>query len=309
MKRARLLLIFATFALAFASWSQAAEEPDADPLANFDQTLSRFKRDIWNVQRLTSMFGKDFRGRMLNDDLRDFVLSKATETELQRQRSVVEKQIRNGRVNASDAVSVLNKIVTEENTRLEIIFMHRLQFRQLARQRDLWRVSSERAPNYKVPQKIERLENEAVAKLNSGDFAAVTYAIYPELQRAYAEERAELFKYQRAAGIDAAHYSRRTPCGEPAKSTGKEVPALASKTAPQYPPESKRAREEGIVLIDVLVSATGCATDFTILSSSGWLALDDAALDWLEAASFTPAEKNGRPAAVSVSVPVNFKID
>jgi TonB family protein len=288
----------------------AAEPPSADALDDFDQSLTRFKRDIWNVQRLTSMFGRDFRGRMLNDDLRDFVLPKATEAELQKQRTLVEKQIRARHPDAQNSLRDLNRIVIDENSRLDIIFMHRLQFRQLAHHRDLWRENSERAPNYRTPKNIERLELEAVTRLNAGQFAEVIDQVYPALQRAYAAERNQLEKYQPVTVGAKTYYSRRTPCGEPAKgTTGKPYPALANKSFPQYPDESRRSGEEGNVLVNVLVSDTGCATSYAIASSSGWPALDDAALDWLETVSFKPALTDGKAAAVYVTLPVNFKLD
>jgi TonB family protein len=298
--------------LAAAAQLNAAETEPTDSLADFDQSLTRFKRDIWNVQRLTSMFGRDFRGRTLSDDLRDFVLIQSTESALQKQRALVEKQLHGKRPVAPSeqgALAMLNRTIAAENSRLDEIFLHRLRYRQVARQRDLWREVAERAPSYKTPQSIERLEQEAVTQLNAGEFAKVTYRVYPALQRAYAAERADLAKYQRV-NATSIYYSRRTPCGAPAtNTTGKSQPQLVSKTHPEYPTESLKAGEEGNVLVDVLVATTGCATSYAIANSSGWPALDDAALDWIETTSFIPAERDGKATVASVLLPVNFKLE
>jgi TonB family protein len=59
----------------------------------------------------------------------------------------------------------------------------------------------------------------------------------------------------------------------------------------------------------VLVATTGCATSYAIANSSGWPALDDAALDWIETTSFIPAERDGKATVASVLLPVNFKLE
>lgn len=88
-----------------------------------------------------------------------------------------------------------------------------------------------------------------------------------------------------------------------AQSVGYLVPP-----APRYPPASRRAREEGEVLVRVLIDIDGRPSEIRILRSSGHPRLDDAALEAVRAALFRPYVADGRARAAYVRVPVEFAL-
>lgn len=78
---------------------------------------------------------------------------------------------------------------------------------------------------------------------------------------------------------------------------------------PQYPPFSRRMREEGKVVMRVLVNENGRAERAEIQSSSGYPRLDEAAIRAAMRAVFKPHIENGRPVAVYALIPINFQLD
>jgi protein TonB len=71
---------------------------------------------------------------------------------------------------------------------------------------------------------------------------------------------------------------------------------LAASREPEYPPASRRAREQGSVLLKVLVGVDGRPLEVQLVQSSGYSRLDQAALTGVkEHYRFTPASLDGRP--------------
>jgi protein TonB len=73
-----------------------------------------------------------------------------------------------------------------------------------------------------------------------------------------------------------------------------------------YPTRSRRAGEQGRVLLRVLVDATGRPAQVALAQSSGHPALDESALSAVRAASFRPYAEGGVPQPVWVNVPIDF---
>lgn len=78
--------------------------------------------------------------------------------------------------------------------------------------------------------------------------------------------------------------------------------------APDYPPLSRRLNEEGRVLMKVLVSAEGSATEVLIEKSSGSERLNSAAIAAVMRWRFIPATKNNQPLSAYVLVPMKFSL-
>jgi protein TonB len=78
--------------------------------------------------------------------------------------------------------------------------------------------------------------------------------------------------------------------------------------APDYPPLARRRRQEGLVLLIVEVTAAGKATSVRIKESSGFPALDAAALQAVREWEFDPARIGSRAFASEIEVPVRFKL-
>lgn len=93
------------------------------------------------------------------------------------------------------------------------------------------------------------------------------------------------------------------------------VPQLVSEVeyvvAPQpgYPTASRRLREQGLVVLRVLVDERGRAQQLSIHESSGHQRLDHAALDAVARAAFKPYVANGLAQRVYVLIPIEFALN
>lgn len=73
-----------------------------------------------------------------------------------------------------------------------------------------------------------------------------------------------------------------------------------------YPSRSRKAGEQGSVMVRVFVDVAGRPAQVTLESSSGHSALDEAALSAVRAAQFRPYTEGGIARTVWVRVPINF---
>jgi protein TonB len=79
--------------------------------------------------------------------------------------------------------------------------------------------------------------------------------------------------------------------------------------APPYPQFSRRTREEGRVILRVLVNPRGSAEEVQVRTSSGHPRLDDSARDTVRRWKFIPAKRGAEPIAAWVLVPISFGLD
>lgn len=87
------------------------------------------------------------------------------------------------------------------------------------------------------------------------------------------------------------------------------VAAYLNNPAPNYPQMSIRLREEGTVMLRVLVSPTGVADTVKIEKSSGYSRLDDAAADIVKKRwRFVPAKKGDTAVSAWVLIPLSFEL-
>ena len=73
-----------------------------------------------------------------------------------------------------------------------------------------------------------------------------------------------------------------------------------------YPAKSRRAGEQGKVMLRVLIEPSGRPGQVQLSSSSGHKALDESAISAVRGARFKPYTENGIPQPVWVIVPINF---
>jgi protein TonB len=78
--------------------------------------------------------------------------------------------------------------------------------------------------------------------------------------------------------------------------------------SPRYPPESKHAREEGLVILKVLIDESGHASSINVYRSSGHPRLDDAACKAVQRAVFKPYLDGGVARAAIALIPVEFSL-
>jgi protein TonB len=86
------------------------------------------------------------------------------------------------------------------------------------------------------------------------------------------------------------------------------LPNYRSNPAPSYPFESRRLKQQGLVWLDVEVAESGDPRNVRVARTSGFPALDAAALDAVRRWKFEPARLGGRAIAARVEVPVRFRL-
>lgn len=102
----------------------------------------------------------------------------------------------------------------------------------------------------------------------------------------------------------------------PAKSPAPPAPVTApdfsaaqlNNPGPKYPFQARRNKQEGVVLLKVLVTAAGKAGEVRLEQSSGFRTLDRAAIKTVRRWQFVPASQAGKAVAAWVVVPIGFSL-
>lgn len=79
--------------------------------------------------------------------------------------------------------------------------------------------------------------------------------------------------------------------------------------APIYPRVSRRLKEQGTVILRVLITLQGTAEKIEIHTSSTHPLLDQAALDAVQSWRFVPGRRNGTAEAMWFTIPVRFILE
>ena len=79
------------------------------------------------------------------------------------------------------------------------------------------------------------------------------------------------------------------------------------KVEPDYSDDARKAHLQGVVILRLEVDERGLPRNLTVVRSLG-MGLDERAVDAVGKWRFRPAYRNGRPAAVSAFVEVNFRL-
>ena len=80
---------------------------------------------------------------------------------------------------------------------------------------------------------------------------------------------------------------------------------LVARIEPDYPESMRRARVEGVVILEAVITASGDVDDVRVLKSAGPV-LDRAASDAVRRWRYRPATLNGRAVSVYLTVTVKF---
>jgi protein TonB len=106
--------------------------------------------------------------------------------------------------------------------------------------------------------------------------------------------------------VDATSTAAITAATEAVESTELTV---TNRTAPAYPPASRRNGEEGVVTFRVLVDESGHPMQVNVLKSSGFSRLDEAAQQAIRRWVFAPAVRNSQPVRSWSRVSVRFQLN
>jgi protein TonB len=108
--------------------------------------------------------------------------------------------------------------------------------------------------------------------------------------------------------MDIAPPSLTSPADSARQETAPSAIAYGSRTKVAYPLEALRNREQGTVILSVLVGADGSVLGVEIEKSSGSRSLDRAAREAVAKWRFHPATRNGVAHSAWASVPVTFNL-
>lgn len=104
----------------------------------------------------------------------------------------------------------------------------------------------------------------------------------------------------------------------PAKTAPKAAPAVQPPSAeaqglqnraPKYPQLSRKKKEQGTVLLKLLVKADGTVGNVNVLKSSGFSRLDQAALQAVKHWRFVPAKQQGKAIDFWYEMPMTFALN
>jgi len=88
---------------------------------------------------------------------------------------------------------------------------------------------------------------------------------------------------------------------------GVSAPHVTYAPDPEYSEEARKAKYQGTIVLYLIVDSSGAPTDVQIMRPLG-LGLDEKAVNAVSAWKFNPAERDGKPVAVAITVQVNFHL-
>lgn len=96
--------------------------------------------------------------------------------------------------------------------------------------------------------------------------------------------------------------------GEPLRVGGEvKAPVLTNRVEPTYPEAARKARMEGVVILEAIITASGAVEDVKVLKSVNPL-LDASAVRAVQQWRYKPATLNGRAVRVYLTVTVTFNL-
>jgi protein TonB len=81
---------------------------------------------------------------------------------------------------------------------------------------------------------------------------------------------------------------------------------VISAVPPRYPTESRRSHEQGTVVLGLTLDVNGKVAEISIVHSSGYRRLDEAALRAVRKWRWAPTLRDGQPAIVQGQVEIPF---
>jgi TonB family protein len=89
--------------------------------------------------------------------------------------------------------------------------------------------------------------------------------------------------------------------------SGVSLPHATYQPDPEYSEEARELKHQGTVLISLVVDASGTPIDLQIQRPTG-LGLDEKAVAAASTWKFEPAQKDGKPVAVAISIEIQFNL-
>lgn len=89
--------------------------------------------------------------------------------------------------------------------------------------------------------------------------------------------------------------------------SGVTAPTVISQVQPEYSEEARKARYEGVVVLEAIVHADGSIQIVRVARGLGY-GLDQRAIEALEQWTFRPGMSGGEPVSVAINIEVNFNL-
>lgn len=93
----------------------------------------------------------------------------------------------------------------------------------------------------------------------------------------------------------------------PAGKMGATIPEVIYNPEPSFSDEARKAKQQGIVTLMLVVGKDGHTSDIRVRQSLG-MGLDEKAIEAVSRWRFRPATRNGLPVATQIAVEVNFRL-
>ena len=87
-----------------------------------------------------------------------------------------------------------------------------------------------------------------------------------------------------------------------------KAPVVVARVNPVYPEEARRARINGIVILETIIDHNGVVKDVTVHKPLPF-GLSEAAVDAVKQWTFKPGTRNGEPVDVIFNLTINFMLD
>jgi protein TonB len=101
------------------------------------------------------------------------------------------------------------------------------------------------------------------------------------------------------------------PNANPSLAAGESMnncPGYMTNPKPVYPPEARRRKQQGLVILNVFITNEGRPQRVEVAQSSGYALLDEAALTAIKQWRFTPARIGNITVSSQVEVPIRFRL-
>jgi TonB family protein len=275
---------------------------DGEPKSAIEAAFATLERQaLAGAADADAAIGRDIRGRLVSQDLRDFIQSTEKDLSL---------------MPPGGGPNQREQLINAEKQRFEWLHAYWSEYPALMHNRDLWSDFLERnhlpatTPHEATVTNAENALLGVLAERPSAEWAEQARV----LRKAYIEERSQMIKRGWPGKPPMPNLIPRVrPCPVSSVSTtGTAHPKIGLSTRPLdelWPPQSKRLGEEGLVLATLRISTTGCVIAMAIVGSSGSEMLDSTVLQYFESTEFIPADIGGKAIESTVTVPVVFKLN
>lgn len=265
----------------------------------------RHGRDV--LRKDTSTAPRDFRDRHKADDVEQWVVTPEFEKR-------VESLLRDARgpeeAAAQIALEEAKKLVDGAMARAQEVARY-WDTQSVLRQHEYWSrfANVNRLPVEPQAQTSLAAERLVLEYLNAGDFvnAAIAGArTEMKLLQLIRQTSSELARTTNSGNLK--FIRRSTSCPPPDPPSPEARIIRVADPNDYYPPAAKRRNEHGDIIVRVRVPASGCASEFAIVVSSGYPDLDKAALKVAEACDYSAASENAKPVESELDFKVAFRL-